>query len=52
MAYSAVADVKSILQIASDNETHDTKLSGCITSADAVIDSLLEPHDLAVSEIP
>ncbi len=45
-AYSEVADVKTLLEI--DVATYDTELTACITSADALIDSLLEPHDLAV----
>ena len=49
MAYCAVADVKAILDIAAAVETYDTELTACIVSADALVDSLLEPHDLSVS---
>jgi hypothetical protein len=48
MAYSEADEVKTLLQIASEDTTYDTELAGCIASADALIDSLLEPHDLTV----
>jgi hypothetical protein len=47
-AYSTVADVKAILQIATADTTYDTELSSCIVSGDAMIVSLLEPHDMVV----
>ena len=40
--------MKPILQINGTDETFDTELTACIVSADAWVDSLLEPHDLAV----
>lgn len=40
MAYCTVAQVKEILQI--DVVTYETEIGGCITSADALIDSLLK----------
>jgi hypothetical protein len=40
MAYSTAALVKEILQI--DVTTYDTEIGGCVTSADALIDSLLK----------
>lgn len=46
MPYSAPADVKTILQIT--ESTWDTEITNCITSADALIDSLLKYHDLTV----
>ena len=40
--------MKPILQISSTDEAFDTELTACIVSADAWVDSLLEPHDLIV----
>jgi hypothetical protein len=52
-AYSTVASVKMILQIASAEIVWDTEIEGCITSADALIDSLLKKLDLNVpSPVP
>jgi hypothetical protein len=48
MAYSTVASVKAVLQIASDNETFNDELEGCIASADALIDGLLKKSGLTV----
>jgi len=48
-----VDDVKPILQIETATETYDTELAACIVSADAWVDSKLEPHDLSVpAEVP
>ena len=46
MVYSAPADVKTILQIT--ESTWDTEIGDCITSADALIDSLLKYEGLTV----
>lgn len=46
MVYCVAADVKSILAISV--ATYDTEITACIVSADALIDKLLEPHDLTV----
>lgn len=46
MAYSTVVEVKSVLQIT--ESTWDTEITDCITSADALIDSLLKYKDLTV----
>ena len=46
MAYSIAADVKSVLQIT--ESTWDTEITDCITSADALIDSLLKYKGLTV----
>jgi hypothetical protein len=48
LAYCAVADVKAVLDIAAAEVTYDAELTACTVSADALIDSLLEPHDLSV----
>jgi uncharacterized protein involved in tolerance to divalent cations len=48
LAYCAVADVKAVLDIAAAVVLYDTELTACIVSADALIDSLLESHDLSV----
>ena len=50
MAYSAVSDVKPILQIAVDDLNHDTELEDCITSSDALIDGLLKREGLTVPD--
>ncbi len=50
MAYCEADDVKPILQIAAEDETFDTELAACVTSADAWIDKKLAVHDLAVPD--
>ena len=50
MAYSAVSDVKPILQIASDDLNHDTEIEDCIISSDALIDGLLKREGLTVPD--
>ena len=46
MAYSTTADVKLVLH--TTESTWDTEIGGCITSADALIDSLLKKQGLTV----
>jgi hypothetical protein len=46
MAYCTAAQVKTVLQIT--EVTWDTEIADCITSADALVDSLLKYHDLTV----
>lgn len=46
MTYAVVASVKSILQI--DVATYDTEIAACITSGDALVDSLLKAMTLTV----
>jgi hypothetical protein len=50
MAYSTLAVVKAVLQIAADNETFDDELEGCIASADALVDGLLKKSGLTVPD--
>ena len=50
MAYSTAAAVKAILQIESDNESFDTEIAGCISSADALVDGLLKKAGLTVGD--
>ena len=50
MAYSTVAAVKSILKISADDDTHDTELTACIASADALVDGLLKKCNLTVPD--
>jgi len=50
MAYSAVSDVKPILQIKADDLTFDDEIEGCIVSADALIDGLLKKAGLSVPD--
>ena len=50
MAYSTVAAVKLVLQIAADDLTFDTELEACIASADALIDGLLKKSGLTVPD--
>ena len=53
MAYASVADVKVLLQIPAEITTYDTELTGCIESADAIIDSWLLEKGLAMpSPVP
>ncbi len=40
--------MKVVLQIESSDTTYDTELAAAVVSADALIDSLLKPHDLSV----
>lgn len=49
MGYCEVAAVKLVLQIPSETQTYDEEISGCIISADALVDSLLKQKDLSVS---
>jgi hypothetical protein len=50
VAYSAVSDVKPILQIASSELTFDTEIGDCIVSADALIDGLLKREGLSIPD--
>jgi hypothetical protein len=53
VAYASVADVKVLLQIPAEITTYDTELTGCIESADAIIDSwLLEKGLVMPSPVP
>lgn len=47
--YSEASDVMVILQTTDD--MLETEIGACITDADALIDSLLEPHDLTVPAV-
>lgn len=47
--YSEASDVMIILQ--TTDETLETEIEACITGADALIDSMLEPHDLTVPAV-
>jgi hypothetical protein len=46
--YSTVASVKVVLQIDAADEAFDTEIEDYITSADALVDSLLAQKDSAV----
>jgi hypothetical protein len=48
MAYCAISDVKAVLDITAAVVTYDSELTACVVSADAIVDSLLEPHNLSV----
>jgi len=50
VAYSTVAAVKRVLQIAVEDETFDTELEECIASADALVDGLLKKSGLSVPD--
>jgi hypothetical protein len=50
VSYCTVDDVKPILALALDDLTFDVELEACIVSADAIIDSELLKHDLAVPD--
>ena len=50
MAYSTVAAIKLILHIDADDETYDTEILGCISSADALVDGLLKRAGLTVPD--
>ena len=50
MVYCTVAKVKEVLQIDAEDGTYDTEIWGCVTSADALIDSLLKQKGSAVPE--
>jgi hypothetical protein len=53
LAYCEVADVKTILQVATEDESLDDAIEAAITSADGLIDSLLKHSGLAVpSSVP
>jgi hypothetical protein len=53
MAYSTVVYVKSVLLIATDEDSYDTELGNCIASADALVDGLLKKVNLTVPvEVP
>jgi len=53
MAYSNVAAVKLVLQIEAADESFDTEIAGCISSADALVDGLLKKVTLTVpDEVP
>lgn len=49
MGYCEVDAVKLVLQIPSETETFDDEITGCIVSADALVDSLLRQKQLSVS---
>jgi len=51
VAYSDVAAVKGILQIAAEDLTFDDEIEACIASADAMIDGLLKKSGLTVPEV-
>jgi hypothetical protein len=46
--YCTVDQVKVILQIEPEDITYDDEIESCITSADALIDSLLKREELTV----
>lgn len=46
MAYTTAAKVKEVLQIS--EVTWDTEIAACITSSDALIDSILKYHGFSV----
>ncbi len=48
MGYCQVGAVKLVLQIPSETEAFDEELSGCVVSADALIDGLLGQKGLSV----
>jgi hypothetical protein len=48
LAYCEVADVKVVLQIATEDTSLDDAIEVAIASADGLIDSLLKPSGLAV----
>jgi hypothetical protein len=47
--YSEASDVMAILQ--TTDESLETEIEACITEADALIDSLLEPYGLTVPDV-
>jgi len=50
MAYSNVAAVKQVLQIAVEDISFDDEIEACIASADALVDGLLKKVDLTVPD--
>ena len=48
LAYCEVADVKAILQIATEDTSLEDAIETAIASADGLVDSLLKPSGLAV----
>ena len=50
MAYSTVVSVKAILLIDGADESYDSELGGCISSADALVDGLLKKAGLTVCD--
>jgi len=50
MAYSTVAAVKQILQIAVEDISFDDEIEACIASADALVDGLLKKVNLTVPD--
>ena len=48
MGYCEAVVVKIVLQIPAETETYDEEVSGCIVSADALVDSLLKQKGLSV----
>jgi len=50
VAYSTVAAVKQVLQIAVDELKYDAEVEACIASADALVDGLLKKSDLSVPD--
>jgi hypothetical protein len=47
MGYCEGSAVKVILQISVETETYDEEISGCIVSADALVDNLLKQRSLS-----
>jgi hypothetical protein len=50
MVYCSVVKVKEVLQIDAEDDTYDGEIRGCMTSADALIDSLLKQKGSAVPQ--
>jgi hypothetical protein len=50
LAFCEVADVKAVLQVATEDASLDGAIATAIASADGLIDSLLKPSGLAVPD--
>ena len=50
LAYCEIADVKAVLQVATEDTSLDDAIEVAIGSADGLIDSLLKPSGLSVPE--
>jgi len=50
VAYSTVAAVKQVLQIAVEDISFDDEIEACIASADALVDGLLKKVNLTVPD--
>ena len=48
MGYAELPDVKEVLRIETGDTTSDTELTNCISSADGLIDAILEFNGFAV----